>query len=288
MSEQALVCSLQTALTMKLDGSAPVIRTERPDRLREIRTELLNHQMKIRCLLVKTDLSLEEIPFDESWEGLPIALQITRIGRYRTYARMVPRLRKLNIRIYAPAECDENLTGFRILASLGVETALTLTAIPPDWEKVTDLMTYALLGLSPHAGIEPFLFIGEHYEPASRTEFGAVYFDDPTAYLHLDEKGRVYVSPHDLQTGRAAVEEPFEIEGVEKTEAYRDRMESWRQHFVAMDACSVCPGWRLCGGTCARFLSHGNGCSDLFTEMMDVVEQYQAIKSERVRSAWQP
>lgn len=287
MIDKSIVCSLKTALSIDHGDSALVIRTSRPDRLGEIREEVRSRAVRLRCVVVETDLSLEEIPFDESWKGCPIALHIKRIGRYRTYSPDMPLLRELDIRIYVPADREENLTGLRILASLGVETAVEFTDTPPDWERVSDLMTYALLGLSPHAGIEPFSFIGEHYDPNKLTDFGTVYFDDPTQYLHLDEDGKVYVSPHDLRLKHVALDDAKDMDRVEETEAYRGRMEGWRQHFVHMDTCSTCPGWRLCGGAFSQF-SKASDCSTLFGEMLDVVEQYQAITEERTRSVWQP
>jgi len=140
------------------------------------------------------------------------------MGSFSTVAPRIASLRKLNLRLYLPTHSTENLTALRILTSLGIECAAVITR-ETDWEALADLATHALLGLVKHASLQPFEYVAAHYDPQQRTDFGAVYFDDPRAFLHLDRQGSVQVNNGEdcqeevgqwvLQTGAGEVHKGF-------------------------------------------------------------------------------
>jgi hypothetical protein len=175
----------------------------------------------------------------------------------------------LDLRLFLPGT-SENLLALRLAASLGVPGGVELVEAV-DWTALSDLATYALLGLVPHAPISPFAEIADRYVATGRTDFGHVYLDDPTRYLHLDAEGRVALGAADLAAGRFVAERPEDL-ALQDHPAYRERVEGWRTLFLEPDGCAWCPGFRICLG---RLRGLGEGCAAFCEDLMDVVERHQ-------------
>jgi hypothetical protein len=244
----------------------------------------------LHCLQICTKAPLAALPFKEEWKNIPIALYTPGMGRFLELIRRLPLLRQLNLRVYLPSDLDENYTGIRILSSLGIESAIVFIPEKISWERLKDLMSYAFFSQGLHAAIAPFHYLAARYDPNRRNDFGAVYFDDPRTYLHLDKKGRVALSKEDLQRGSFLLDD-FEMIGrIEKQEKYREGLERWREVFLRGFGCASCPGWRVCLARFSQDGLAGGGCRDFFSEMMNKVEKYREINRRipEPKIIWQP
>jgi hypothetical protein len=212
------------------------------------------------------------------------------MGRFPEFIRRLPIIRQLNMRVYLSTDFDENYVSIRILSSLGVETAVLFGREKIDWDRLKDLVSYAFFAQGSHAGIAPFHYLATRYDKNGRTDFGSVYFDDPSTYLHLDKEGKVGLSKEDLEAGHFLFENVEMIEQIEKHERYRERLDRWREVFLRGFGCASCPGWRICLGKFPQISLDGQGCREFFTEMLDQVEKYQEINRQRTaqKILWQP
>jgi hypothetical protein len=247
---------------------------------------LAGKNIELRCLLVRTKAPLASLALPKELENRPVALHPSRLGRFQDLVRVLPALRGLNARVYLSADDAQNITSLRILASLGVETVAALEGAV-RWDLVTDLMTYALLGIFPHAAMEPFRYIASRYSPQEPAEWEAVYFDDPFTYLHLDEKGRVALTRSHLREGRFIASSPAEVTAEARAAALEERRDSLRTHFLEATRCASCQGWRVCQGRFAARAAEDPSCSAFFVELMDVVDRSRKQQGGKPKEPWQ-
>src|SRR5271157_2576297 len=144
----------------------------------------------VRCVRARFAGLLAEIKPEAAWEGIPLALYVDGVGRFRDIAPRLPALRRLNLRVYVQASSANNLTGIRILSSLGLAAAAIIDR-SADWGGCADLCTYALLGTAPHAPIDPFARLAENYHETGINRLTAALFEDPSAIFHVNENGPV-------------------------------------------------------------------------------------------------
>lgn len=287
MTSRILVVPYRPELLERLPGRCVVVCVDRLEDISRAAADAQRLQVLLHCVKVRLSAPLASIPFQEAWRAVPLALFVPSLGRVRDLAKLLPVVRLLNLRVYLPAGRAESFTAIRILSSLGVETAVDFFDDPPLWELASDLAGYALLGLAPRAPIEPFQLLSTQYRPDGATDFGAVYFDDPSRYLHLDESGRVAVSAAELAAGRFLAEDAALPEKPEDAPGYSTYVNRWRSIFLEPDGCAYCEGWRVCRGRYASQARHDQSCRGFFSELMDLVEQKQALKTgEKV--TWRP
>jgi hypothetical protein len=231
-------------------------------------------------------VSLADIAVEEDWRNIPIALTVPSVGRFRAVAKKVPALRSLDLRIYLPGD-TESLTGARLLTSLGIAVCVVIDGAV-DWEALADLMTYALLGLVPHAPVDPFQTMADGGRQAARgDDWGHVLFDDPSRYLHLDGEGRIAMTRRDLQAGIFAANGLAELDSAALRQAIEERTEGWRSLFADNHFCARCPSWRICRGRMRDGKTAPDGCQVFFQEMAEVVERRRRKANEPVET-WQP
>jgi hypothetical protein len=152
-------------------------------------------------------------------------------------------------------------------------------------------MTYALLGTVPHAPIDPFDHIADHYEPDRLTEWSAARFADPRSYLHVDATGKVALTREELLAGAfvADLDDLDDEEGIERHPALRARDARRLDLFEQDHPCARCPGWRVCLGTFAASREAAPGCADFFVELMEVVDQRRARRDrDQEPVTWRP
>ena len=280
-----LVCPFEPSLLDRLEGRALCVRA---DEARDIVAAAAGARRRntLACVICDLKVPLGEIEVENGWHGLPLALRAPSVGPFRDLAKSVEALRRLNLRVYLPAEAG-NLTGARLLASLGIAVGLVVGA-RPDWEALTDLMTYALLGLVPHAPIEPFETLAKGYRPAGRCDdWGRVCFDDPMEYLHLDAQGRIALSHSDLEAGDFVAGDLSALDSAELRGAVERRAESWRSLFAEDHFCARCKAWRICRARCRGEKSAPDGCEAFFDEVAEVLMR----RRDRARGPsvpWQP
>lgn len=283
-----LVCPNNRALMDRLERRTLCVRVDSPQEI-VAAADNARGRNTLSCVICDAKVPLDAIDVDEKWQDIPIALQVPSVGKFRNLSGKLGLLRKLNLRVYLPY-ARENLTGARLLASVGIPVGIVLEAeTPPDWEALADLMTYALLGIAPHAPVEPFQTIADSYRPAARSEdWGRAYFDDPSRYLHVDAAGNIALSRRELLAGDF-VAEPSALDSPEVAEAVDDRGQLWRELFLANHFCATCRAWRVCRGRFSAGRDAPDGCTGFFGEMADVAEQYRNRSRPNGRvETWRP
>jgi hypothetical protein len=287
VNSRILVVPYRQGLLERLSGYCLVIRVNDPEEIQKAEADAQSFRFLLHCVQLHIDAPLASVPFEEAWSSVPLALFVPSLGRMRDLVRLLPLVRRLNLRVYLPADTADGFTAVRLLSSLGVPTAVDFSHGPPRWDLASDLATYALLGLVPHAPIEPFQFLTARYRPAEFTDFGSVLFDDPARYLHLDEVGRVAVSAAELTAGEFIADHPAAMGDPEEIPAHRAYVNRWRSSFLRLDGCAICQAWRICRGRFASGASQDQGCRAFFSELMGLVEQRQALGSPG-QETWQP
>ncbi|MBM4275127.1 MAG: hypothetical protein FJ134_11800 [Deltaproteobacteria bacterium] len=289
MSWPRIVCPPNRSLLRSFTERTVAVRVAHPHQAAQAAARVWESGNHLFCVIIDSSFSLDKIELGEDLKHVPLAVMAPSWGKFRHLARRLERLRDFNLRIYLPGDVLENLAGLRILSSLGIHTCAVLGNGRMDWDALTDLMTYAVLELAPHASMEPFSFIASRHDPFSYLEWGALYFDDPKSFLHLDAKGRVALSAAELRNKQFIASSLKEIGEPAEFPAIRDRLQSWRQFFVDNHPCASCGGWKICLGRFAVALPENQGCAGFFLELMDVARQYQArkVQAEELR-IWQP
>lgn len=228
----------------------------------------------LMCVVLDSGVAIEEVHLSEELNDIPIILMATSMGRFRGIAKKIQLFRKLNLRIFLSNK-DENLTALRIISSLGIPCSITMENTAVDWGSLADLMTYAILEQMPHAPIEPFSYIAEHYKPNDYTQWNSLYFEDPNQFLHLDPTGQIALSHKDLLSGKFVghidkFDDAFINAQIEEGERAITEL------FISNHSCSRCPGFRVCLGKFMHSDTELNGCADFFAELMHVVELRRA------------
>lgn len=284
-----LVCPNNLDLFHSFAGHSLAVKVDDLAHMAEAAANVRASENDVFCVIFESNVPLSDIELPDGHEDIPLAVMAPSFGKFRDLAGRAGALRNGNIRVYLPCDEPENLIGLRILSSIGVHSCAVPGTESIDWEALADLMTYAVLERVPHASIEPFAYIASNYDPASRLEFGAIFFDDPRHFLHLDGKGRVALSHAELVEEAFIAGDISEIEAPLDFPAIKQRTEAWKKYFVDGHACASCAAWRICLGRFSDHLSENPGCSEFFSELAEVAGQYQALRvpaEERV--VWQP
>ncbi|MBI5477447.1 MAG: hypothetical protein HY906_01250 [Deltaproteobacteria bacterium] len=287
-----LVCPDAPGLIERLHGRTLAVRVDEPEAIAGAARGVRSSDNELCCVICDALRPLADLDLRDDWDGVPIALGVPEAGRFRDLAPSIPRLRDLDLRVYLAADRPDNLVALRLLSSLGVPCCATFAGGAPDWAALTDLMTYALLASVPHAPIDPFEHIADHYEPPFATEWGATCFADPRCYLHLDEEGRVALARSELLAGVVIAEDVADIADeadLVSHPALVERAVRRLRLFEQDHPCARCPGWRVCLGTLADSLDTAPGCAAFFTEMLDVIDQRRDQRSrDREPVKWRP
>ncbi len=281
-----LVCPHERALIDRLEGRTICVRVDAARDIVAAAAEV-RQRNTLACVICES-VPIEEIEIEDDWLGVSIALMVPSVGRFRNIAKKVGALRKLNLRVYLPGGAN-NLNGARTLASLGIPVCLDFEAVP-DWEALADLMTYALLGMVPHAPIDPFQTIADGYRQTARTaDWGRVFFDDPSRYLHLDAAGRIALSRRELLAGDFIAGDLSKLDSPGVKHAIEERTEAWRNAFLENHFCASCRAWRLCRGRVSEGKTGPDGCDTFFHEMADVIERHRkTTRANGPVEKWQP
>jgi hypothetical protein len=279
-----LICPDSPALIARLQGRTLCVRVEEPSGITTAAVAA-RQRNTLACVICKADVSRADIDIDDGWHDVPLALMVPSIGRVRHLVKKLKMLRKSNVRVHL-SPTAENLVGARILASLEIPVCIDLQSMC-DWDALADVMTYALLGMVPHAPIEPFHTIAENYHTASRSDdWGRIFFDDPSHYLHLDTVGHIALSRRELLAGQF-VGEIAQLDGLALKRAIDKRSAAWRNRFAENHFCARCDSWRGCRARLSDGKSEPDGCAAFFHEMTDVIDQRRERHSRRAQP-WQP
>lgn len=275
MKIPTLVCPYNRPLLDQIDGHDIVVKVDHFSDIYRAAEDIRSSGRTLVSVLIEVEKPLSAINFQEDWQGIPIALSASEMGNFKDISNRIQRMRDLKIHVYLPAEKRENLTNSRILASLGVTCCLVFGNVQPNWEVLSDLMTYAVFGINPHAPIEPFNYIADHYKPGANVNWGSVYFDGPREFLHLDASGRVALSQRKLLKGSFIAEHISMVKNPLESEKYRKGVNAWRQFFLSDHPCITCEGWKICLGRFGFDGKHATGCSTFVADMLPELEQYR-------------
>lgn len=284
-----IVCPNDEGLFQGFTRHAVVLRLKRGESLRASQENLAKSGNSLWGAILESDRPLADLAYDDWPQGLPLVVIAPTLGNFRDLARHLDRLRQLNLRVYLPGGQTGNLGNLRILSSVGIHAGAILKQVGTDWEYLADLATYTLLVRAPHAAIEPFSFISANYRAGCNLDWGAVFFDDPRHFLHLDVHGRVALSPAELAEQRFAAANLAEIGSPEEFPPIRERARSWRTYFENNHPCAFCAGWRICLGKFSADLGKNAGCADFFTELLELVRQHRILQiAPQERPPWRP
>jgi hypothetical protein len=283
-----LIVPNDTTLFRQLEGYGVVATVDSLGMARATADAVRSANAHLHCLRVQVRRPLTALTFGNELRGIPIALEVPSSGQgLAGFLHQLPVLKTLDLRVYLPANSRENLSAVRILSSLGIETALDLRHHDGDWNAVADAMTYALLNAVEHASIAPFNYLATRYSAEHRNDYGAVYFDDPNTYLHVDHMLNVALTAADLAAGRFAGRGREAIDGIEGLEAYRRWKHAWRDFFLRPDGCAYCAGWRVCLGKYEASMREHPGCERFAEEFMDAIDQARG-RPGPAPQVWQP
>jgi hypothetical protein len=284
-----IVCPDSETVLQGFTGRSVALRVDGFDRIALAVDQVRKSGNLLFCIIVESDQPLADMEFDDRHQGIPLAVMAPALGRFRDLARHLDRLRTLNLRVYLPCHRSDNLTGLRILSSVGIACGADFRDGGPDWQSLADLAAYAVLERAPHAAIEPFAFMAANYPACRYLDWGRVIFDDPRHFLHLDAWGRVALSRAELAQNLFVAQSLNEIGVPAEFAPIRDRLRSWQHFFIDNHPCAACAGWRLCLGKFSQDLAANAGCAEFFTEMIDLVHRHTAAPVvPEERRLWQP
>jgi hypothetical protein len=284
-SSHIMVVPFSPDLIARCRGHVIVVRAGAPGDIPAIEKTVSSAGARLHCISFALDASLEEYPMHDTFQHLPIALSLDRLGPYRAVREKIRKLSQSNTRVFLPA-ADESMRSLRILSSLGVACGIAFNGSVSCWETLSDLMHYAVYGRLDHGPVEPFHYIVEHYAPDELTDFSSVYFNNVRKYLHLDERGSIALTRQECESGIFIAPGPEEVVSITEKPAYRERISSWRSYFIGFSRCACCKAWRICGG---MFDDYGDAyphCSELMSDLLEGAEFHRAQKSKK-RELWQ-
>ncbi len=289
MSLPRIVCPHNPELLKSLHGQSLAVRVSGLEGASDAARDVTDSGNALFCVIVDADRSVAELCLGDDLKRIPLAVRAPSMGSFRNLASKLRAWREFNLRFYLCCDDATNITALRILSSLGIHTCAVFGTGMDDWEAISDLMTYAVLGQYPHAPMEPFQTIATSYKPDGWTQWGAVYFDDPGCYLHLDEQGRVALSEAQVRLGEYCAGSLEEWSAKSGSEEAKQQSRAWTRYFLENQECSCCPGWKACLGRFSAFLPAGKGCASFLCEMLEVVRQYHRLKSPlKDGHVWQP
>jgi len=154
------------------------------------------------------------------------------LGRVRDLIPQIPELKKNRVLFFFDGAREKSYEEVQILSSLGIYSGIVIHE-KSNWEKLTDLLYYALCSRAPHAPIEPFQYAFDTYQRNKLVDYGTVS-SLVTRHLSL-----YHSSLH-----------PF---------------------FYEATPCAACAGWRVCLGKYAK-TEDKSGCSAFSTELLTLID----------------
>ena len=276
-----LVLPFDDALIARLSERVLAVRVTDPSDVLTVNERVKSSGNRLSLIILDAQVALGEVTFNESWAGINLAVFADRMGPFRDLARQLRLIRELGPSFYLPADEPENLTSFRIMSSVNLRCGALFSGRGPiDWEKLADLMTYALVGTVPHGPIEPFSTIAGHYRRAEWIEWGPIFFDDPAHFLHVDPDGRIAFSRRELLQGEFIEEDIGRLDDAVVSPAYRDRVDHHKRLFLEFHPCSRCPGWRVCLGKFSQNGDDRKDCAAFTAEMIALLDEIETRHDE--------
>jgi len=192
--------------------------------------------MKHNKLYIKQDIT--KITFKEEWKDKSVVIYPDGLGKVRDLIPLLPLIKRLNVKFFLDCAKKENYDAVQILSSLGIYSGIVIDE-NADWERLTDLMYYALCGKVAHAPIEPFQYVYDMFDRNKLVDYGVVFNEEVV----------------------------FSTEGAKNTVLHR----GWQRLFYERTDCAACEGWRICLGKYAA-LEDKSGCQSFMAEFLQLIE----------------
>lgn len=274
-----LVCEDNDELIRKFKQEAIVVRTKDPDAIGHFK-RVIEEENKVHCIELFTDENLTSLNPREEWKNVPLHIHAPKMGHFLDFARLRHLLGPLSIRVFLSSQYQEVYTDLQLMASLGINCALSFDENPILWNECSDLMDFVMYPKVPRATVEPFHFIITEYKPKEFINFSGVYFNNPEKYLHIDKNENVALTSELLKKGEYLFTGIDKIDNYQNHKGYKSYFQAWKKKFHKISACSACPAWRICGGFFENRLADNPGCSAAFSELIDAADLHYNNKSK--------
>jgi hypothetical protein len=285
MNNQIIVCPFDKKLISKLNQKAVIVRTDNFDDIPDI-NNCVNLSNQLLAVVVRTDLPLSRVPYHEGWGNIPIVIYASDFGLLREFIKKYEVVMKLNLNIFMPSSKDETCIKLQILSSLRIYCGIHFDRGGVDWDKVNDLMHYALYSKTNHAPIEPFYYVAANYHPKKYLDFNNVYFNNPSKYLHVNNQEQIAFTEEELSQSLFFAEGLNSLACLDDNEEYQKRLRSWQEYFLHPGECSYCQAWRICLGKFAESVNQTDQCKNFFAELMGASEFHQKNRIDRSKKEW--
>jgi hypothetical protein len=286
MTNLILVCPFDVKLLAGLRRWKVVVHTNEGKAICQIHREV-SKANDLHAILFRTEKSLSTLAFKEEWVNLPLAIYAEEFGEYKDLLPQMERIRKANVRIFLSSQHEFNYTGIRILSSLNINCGLYFNGAMPDWERMNDLMHFAIYSRTRHAPVEPFDWLVSHYQPAGYTDYNAVYFDDPSRYIHVNEKEQIALTASDLSSDNFIGEGIDLIEKIDANTQYSDFLNRRYSTIQRLDECAFCPAFRICLAKYSHLRNKKKTCKPFFSDFMDAADYYYSKINSGGNRIWQ-
>jgi len=207
--------------------------------------------MDMRVVRLVIEQEITSITFKEEWRDSAVVIYPAGLGKVRDLLPLLPVIKNLNVKFFLDSAMKQSYEDVQILSSLGVYSGIVINE-NTDWDRLTDLMYYALCGKVPHAPVEPFQYVYDMYQRNTLVDYGVVFF----------ENGEV-----------------CKTNNTESAENHREPQSmSWQRFFYEPSACAACAGWRICMGKYAA-LEDKTGCQTFTIELLNLIETIKFKKN---------
>jgi radical SAM protein with 4Fe4S-binding SPASM domain len=263
----------------RLKNRSIVVETDNIELIKHIKTTVqLNNYLF--CIKINIKQEITSIDFKEEWQNVPLVIYTDELGRVRDLIRLIPLLKKLNVKFFLNGTKKQNYEAVQILSSLGIYSGIVIDE-NSDWEKLTDLMYYSLCGKVIHAPIEPFQYVYDTYVKNTLVDYGTVFFNNPAKFLYVSGNGQVAFSKQNLEQKNFFLDHVDKINELDKNADYQQYTKSWQAFFYEPTPCAACAAWRICLGKYAH-LKDTSLCQSFAVELLDTIENRKFKKTDRI------
>ena len=254
-------------LPAQLQNKTVVVETDDFGKIEEIKNvvQVNNHLFCIK-LHVKQDIT--QIVFKKEWQEIPLVIYPNKLGVVRDLIAVLPLLKKLNVKFFLDGATQQNYEAVQILSSLGIYSGIVIHE-QADWEKLTDLIYYALCSKVPHAPIEPFQYVYDTYNRNRPVNYGTVFFDNPERFEYVTEGTKQKAEGRKQKTENRGNSCDCPIDAKHNN--------FWQKFFYEPTPCAACAGWRICMGKYAG-LEDKSGCRNFTLELLNMIENIKFKK----------
>ncbi|MCL2168320.1 MAG: hypothetical protein FWH59_04255 [Lentimicrobiaceae bacterium] len=242
------------SLIAQLQNKTVVVETDDLNKIEDIQNAVQEHN-QLFCIKLNVNQDITSIVFKDEWKNIPLVVYPTGLGLVRDFIKLLPLLKKLNVKFFLDGASAQNYEAVQILSSLGIYSGIVINE-NANWEKLTDMIYYALCNRVQHAPVEPFQYVYDTYKRQTLVDYGTVFFENPERFEYLAEGRRQKAIPITLFS---------------KAPLVADWNKPWQRFFYEGTECAACEGWRICLGKYAA-MKDKNGCRDFTVELLDVVE----------------